>query len=213
MAHTRRVFIRFLPVFLLSLAFISPMRAADAQDLSTLISGGWQLNEVASTNPNGPDGPGAKGQSNRTGPDRGPNRPGVGSGPPPGGDLGVEEAQRLNTHLRMLRVAPPTLGIQATAKDVLMVFDPDPAKNMAAKYTTDNKKTTQATPAGPLEIKVKWEGKTTLRREITTRESLKVVEDYTPSADGKQLVVTVKISATMTQLPGTEIKRVYDRVQ
>lgn len=119
----------------------------------------------------------------------------------------------MTVHLRMLRPAPDQLGIQATAREVLMVFDPDPAKKMAAKYTTDNKKTVQETTAGPLEVKVKWEGKTTLRREITSRESLKVVEDYTPSADGRQLVVTVKISAAMERLPDVEIRRVYDRMQ
>lgn len=118
----------------------------------------------------------------------------------------------MTVHLRMLRPAPDQLGIKATAKEVLMVFDPDPAKNMAAKYTTDNKKSVQDTPAGPLEIKVKWD-KTTLRREITTKESLKVVEDYTPGSDGRQLIVTVKISSTMARLPNVEIKRVYDRLQ
>lgn len=119
----------------------------------------------------------------------------------------------MTTHLRMLRPAPDQLGIQATAKEVLMIFDPDPAKKMAAKYTTDNKKHVQETSAGPLEIKVKWEGKTTLRREITSRESLKVVEDYSLSPDGKQLVVTVKISAAMARLPNVDIKRVYDKMQ
>lgn len=203
------------PVLIGLLAAVLPLTAVASQpaDLPAALSGGWKLNVDASVNPNGPEGANARGRGNRSGPDRGPNQTSVGNGPPPGGDLGVEEAQRLNAHLRMLRAAPPTLGIQATAKDVLLVFDPDPAKNMAAKYTTDNKKTTQETAAGPLEIKAKWEGKTALRREITTRESLKVVEDYTPSADGKQLVVTVKISATMTRIPVTEIKRVYDRVQ
>ncbi|MGE3344468.1 MAG: hypothetical protein AB7L71_13650 [Vicinamibacterales bacterium] len=168
------------PVLIGLLAAVLPLTAVASQpaDLPAALSGGWKLNVDASVNPNGPEGAGARGRGNRSGPDR-----------------------------------SPTLGIQATAKDVLLVFDPDPAKNMAAKYNTDNKKTTQETAAGPLEIKVKWEGKTALRREITTRESLKVVEDYTPSADGKQLVVTVKISATMTRIPVTEIKRVYDRVQ
>lgn len=185
--------------------------AAQTPDPPTALSGGWKLNEAASLNPDGVE-TGVKGQGLRTGPDRGPNRPGVGSGPPPGGDLGAEEAQRMTLHLRMLRPAPDQLGIKATAKEVLFVFDPDPAKNMAAKYTTDNKKSVQETPAGPLEIKVKWD-KATLRREITTKESLKVVEDYTPSADGTQLIVTVKITSTMARLPNVDIKRVYDRMQ
>jgi hypothetical protein len=184
---------------------------AQAPNAAAALSGGWQLDEEASMNPHGGEG-GARGQRNRSGPDRGPNRTGVGSGPPPGGDLGVEEAQRLNGHLQMLRPAPIQLGIQATAKDVLFVFDPDPARNMAAKYTTDNQKVVMETPSGPLEIKVKWD-KNTLRREITSRESLKAIEEYTPSLDGRQLLVTVKISATMTRLPDGEIRRVYNRVQ
>ncbi len=202
MAH-RRWLIVCTGLALVALTFTAS--ASQSANLPAALSGGWKLNPDESINPDGPGGARARGQGFRTGPQM--------SGPPPGGDLGVEEAQRLNAHLNMLRTAPPTLGIQATPKDVLIVFDPDPAKNMAAKYTTDNKKTTQATPAGPLEIKVKWQGNSTLRREITTRESLKVVEDYSPTADGKKLIVTVKISAVMTKIPETEIKRVYDRVQ
>jgi hypothetical protein len=186
--------------------------AAQPPDIAAALTGGWRLNADASLNPDGVEA-GVRGRGLRTGPDRGPNRTGVGSGPPPGGDLGAEEAQRMTTHLRMLRPAPDQLGIQATPKEVLMIFDPDPAKKMAAKYTTDNKKHVQETSAGPLEIKVKWQGRASLRREITSRESLKVVEDYTPSADGKQLVVTVKISSAMARLPNVEIKRVYDRMQ
>jgi hypothetical protein len=45
---------------------------------------------------------------------------------------------------------------------------------------------------------------------------LKFVEDYTLSADGKQLVMTLKASSIMTPNPkiqNVEIKRVYDRIQ
>jgi len=184
---------------------------AQTPDPSTALSGGWKLNEAASLNPDGVEA-GVRGRGLQTGPERGPNRTSVGSGPPPGGDLGAEEAQRMTMHLRMLRPAPDQLGIKATAKEVLLVFDPDPAKNMVAKYTTDNKKSVQETPAGPLAIKVKWD-KATLRREITTNESLKVVEDYTPTAEGTQLIVTVKITSTMARLPNVDIRRVYDRMQ
>ena len=61
-------------------------------------------------------------------------------------------------------------------------------------------------------MRAKWNGKA-LQREIETKESLKVVEEYTVSADGKQLTVTVKTSNIMVRMVNVEIKRVYDRVQ
>jgi hypothetical protein len=180
--------------------------AVQASDPATALSGGWKLNMDASTNPNGPDGPGAKVTAKPGGQFSTPN------GPPPGGDLGKEELQRFNAHLAMFRKAPPLLGIKATDKEVTLAYDPDPAKGMIYKYMTDGKKSVMTTPAGPLDIKVKWNGKT-LRREIESKESLKVVEEYVPSADGKQLTVTVDISNVMVRMVKTEIKRVYDRVQ
>ena len=112
----------------------------------------------------------------------------------------------------MFRKAPPLLGIQATENDVMLVHDPDPSKGLIYRYTTDNKKTKMATPAGELEIKVKWD-KRVLQREVQSKESLKVVEKYTVSADGKQLTVTVETSNIMVRMPKVEIKRVYDRIQ
>ena len=179
---------------------------AQAADPAAALSGGWKLNMDASTNPNGPDGPGAKVAAKPGGQFSTPN------GPPPGGDLGKEELQRFNTHLAMFRKAPPLMGIKATDKEVTLAYDPDPAKGMIYKYMTDNKKSVMTTSAGPLDVKVKWNGKT-LHREIESKESLKVVEEYTPSADGKQLTVTVDISNIMVRMVKTEIKRVYDRVQ
>jgi hypothetical protein len=192
---------------LLCAAPLAPVTAQDA-DPAAALSGGWKLNMDASTNPHGPDGPGARARGGGGGgqfaaPGRGPN---------PGGDLGKEELQRFNTHLAMFYKAPALLGIKATAKEVTLIHDPDPAKGLIYKYTADNKKTVMQTPAGPVDIKVKWNGKT-LRREIETKESLKIVEDYAPSADGKQLVVTVDMSNVMVRMTKTEIKRVYDRVQ
>jgi hypothetical protein len=181
--------------------------SAQAADPAAALTGGWKLNMDASINPHGPDGPGAAARGGRGG-----NFANPGQGPAPGGDLGREELQRFNAHLAMFRKAPDLLGIQATAKDVLLAYDPDPAKGMMFKYTTDNKKSVMTTPAGPLDVKVKWNGKV-LHREIESKESLKVVEDYTVSADGKQLVVTVETSNIMVRMPKVEIKRVYDRVQ
>ena len=181
--------------------------SAQATDPMAALSGGWKLNMDASINPNGPDGAGARaGRSGGGSSDR------VNVGPPPGGDLGKEELQRFNTHLAMFRKASPLLGVQLTAKDVVLAFDPDPSKGMTYKYTTDGKKTVMPTPGGPVDVKVKWNGKV-LRREIESKESLKVVEEYTPSADGKQLTVTVETTNIMVRMVKTEIKRVYDRVQ
>ena len=185
---------------------------AQTPDPAAALSGGWKLNMEASTNPNGPDGEGARGGRGGRGGGGGSDTPRPMTGPPPGGDLGREELQRFNTHLALFRKAPPLLGIQATAKDVMLAYDPDPAKGLIYKYMTDNKKTVMDTPAGPVDVKVKWNGKV-LRREIETKESLKVVEDYTPSADGKQLVVTVTTTNIMVRMDKVEIKRVYDRVQ
>lgn len=179
---------------------------AQTTDPAAALSGGWKLNMEASINPNGPDGPGAKVSAKPGGQFSTPN------GPPPGGDLGKEELQRFNAHLAMFRKAPPLLGIQATAREVMLAYDPDPAKGLTYKYTTDGKKSVMVTPGGPLDVKVKWNGKT-LRREAESKESLKVIEEYTPSADGKQLVVTVETTNIMVRMPKVEIKRVYDRVQ
>jgi hypothetical protein len=178
---------------------------AQAADPAAALSGGWKLNMEQSVNPNGP----GTGRVGGRGGDQFSNGQ---QGPKPGGDLGKEELQRFNTHLAMFRKAPPLLGIQATAKDVMLAFDPDPSKNMSFKYTTDNKKSVMNTSAGPVDVKVKWNGKT-LRREMETKESLKIVEDYTPSADGKQLIVTVETTNIMVRMDKVEIKRVYDRVQ
>ncbi len=191
--------------FVLALGAQRASVLAQSADPAAALSGGWKLNMEASINPNGPDGPGARGG-------RGGDFAAPGKGPSPGGDLGKEELQRFNTHLSMFRKASPLLGIQATAKDVMLAYDPDPSKGQSYKYTTDNKKSVMTTPAGPVDVKVKWNGKA-LHREIETKESLKVVEDYTPSADGKQLVVTVDVSNIMVRMPKMEIKRVYDRVQ
>jgi len=195
--------------FAVAVGQVSATVSASAQDAPAALSGGWKLNLELSTNPNGPqaaaDASGG-GRGGRT------NSGGRSGGDVGGGDLGREELQRFNAHMAMFRKAPELLGIQATAKDVLLVYDPDPSKGLMYKYTTDNKKAKMATPAGELEVKVKWDGKK-LRREVDSKESLKVVEVYEVSADGKQLTVTVDISNIMVRVPKVDIKRVYDRVQ
>lgn len=201
------MFFRMVVAAALVAGAIDVSLAAQATNAATALTGGWKLNMDASVNPNGPDGPGAAARGARGG---GDTRTGV--GPPPGGDLGREELQRFNAHLAMFRQAPPLLGIKATDKEVVLAYDPDPAKGPVFKHTTDNKKSTMATPAGPVEMRAKWNGKV-LHREIETRETLKVVEEYTVSADGRQLTVTVKTSSIMVRMPPVEITRVYERVQ
>ena len=166
------------------------------------LTGGWKLNPQTSVNPDGEGKPVARGQGLSD------NQ----KGPGPGGDLGREEAQRFNFHLSLFSKAPPLLGIQATAGQVMLVYDPDPAKGLVFKHSTDNKKASVSTPAGPIDIRARWDG-AKLRREIETPESLKVIEEYVVSPDGKQLTVTVKRSSVMVRVPSIEIKRVYDRVQ
>ncbi len=194
-------------VFAVAFGHVSASVAAQAAGPAAL-SGGWKLNVEASINPNGPESatPSGSGRGGRS------NSGGRSGGDVGGGDLGREELQRFNAHLAMFRHAPPLLGIQATATDVMLIYDPDPAKGLIYKYKTDNKKSKMVTPAGDLDVKVKWNGKV-LHREVESKESLKVVEDYTVSDDGKQLVVTVVTTNIMVRMEKVEIKRVYDRTQ
>lgn len=134
-----------------------------------------------------------------------------------GSEMGPEENQRLQAALVGFRQAPPMLGLQVAPGNVLIAFDPDPTKGRAWKHTTDDKKTNVATPWGPMEAKVKWDGQT-LHREMVMHNAgdFKVTEDYKLSADGKQLTVTLKTTSTMSPKPRiqqVDIKRVYDRAQ
>lgn len=183
---------------------------AQATDAPAPISGGWKLNVEASQNPNGAPPPGAS-SGEGSGGGRGGGRSSAGFAVA-GGALGREEAARFNAHVKMFVTAPPLLGIQATAKEVLLAYDPDPAKGLMFKHTADNKKHKVPTAAGEVEVKVKWNGQV-LHREITTKESLKIEEDYSVSADGKQLTVKVKTSNTMVRMENVPITRVYDRTQ
>jgi hypothetical protein len=209
---------RLTPVLALAVLLIAQPSsiAAQAADPVAALSGDWKLNVQASTNPNGPEGSGAPAR----------RRPLVGINDLMVHDIlpehiapfrehepiGREELQRFSAQVAMFRKAPPVLGIQATATDVVFAFDPDPAKGPIYKYTIDNRKSVMVTLAGPVDVKVTSNGKA-LRREIESRESLKVVEEYTPGADGKQLIVTVETRSSLVRMDKVEIKRVYDRIQ
>jgi hypothetical protein len=189
----------------------------EAQNVPAL-SGGWKLNVEASTNPNGPAEHAAP-RAPRGG--RGGGGAGSGAGDisgggvsaAEGGALGPEELQRFNASKKLLFQAPPLLGIKASREQVMILYDPDPQKGPAFAHATDNKPKEYPSPAGALAIKAKWDGQK-FKREIDTAETLHVVEEYTVSADGKQLTVTVKASSRMVRnVQDGDIKRVYDRIQ
>ena len=83
------------------------------------------------------------------------------------------------------------IGVQGHRGRHLIAFDPDPTK-AAWKHTTDDKKQTVATPWGPIEAKIKWNGDTLHREMVMNAGDLKVIEDYKLSPDGKQLIMTLK---------------------
>ena len=173
--------------------------AAARQDVPAM-SGVWKLNAEASTNPNGP----APRQAAR-------GERGGGGGEDAGGNLGKEEMTRFNNMKKMFFTAPPMMGIQATATDFKMLLDPE--KKLGYAHKTDTKTQTVPPPAGPAEFKVRWDGQK-LRREVDTPDTLHVMEEYSLSGDGKQLIVTVKADSRMVfNVQNGDIRRVYDRQQ
>jgi len=226
------------PLLTTSLAFgittilATGVSASDQKADPALISATWKLDNAASTNPNGPNaasgpaprsggggggfsgggggggGSDAGGQSAGGGGNRGT---GGGAG---GGTLGNEERARFYAMLKILEHAPAQLVIAATDKDVTITADD--AKPF--HHMTDGKKEDLPTgnkSFGNLEIKTKWEG-ASLKREIKTVDGLTVIESYTPSADGKQLVVSLDLKSQVERLADAQrvpIKRVYVRSQ
>ncbi len=134
-----------------------------------------------------------------------------------GSDMGAEENQRLQAALAGFRHAPEMMAFKADPGSIIIAWDPDPAKGKTWKHTTDDKKATVPTPWGPMEAKVKWDGQT-LHRELVMNSAggFKVVEEYKLSADGNQLIETLKTTSVMSPTPKiqqVDIKRVYDRQQ
>lgn len=211
-----------LAAFALMVASADALRATSSQDVPAL-TGVWKLNVEASTNPNGPPlkppapgrrgggegGGGAQaGGGGGGGEDGSPSRSASGD---TGGSLNRDELARFNNSKTFFFTAPPMMGIQATTTEFKMLLDPE--KKMGFAHQTDNKKQTIATPAGPADFKVKWDGKK-LRREVETKETLHVVEEYSLTPDGKQLIVTVKADSRMVfNVQTGDIRRVYDRQQ
>ena len=178
------------------------------------MSGVWKLNLEASTNPHGPKPAAGNAPARGRSGGGGGNDTGVVGGPvqsAEGGSLGAEEMRRFNASKALFFQAPEMMGLDATATDFRMLLDP--VKKFGYQHKTDNKKQSVATPAGPADFKVKWDGNR-LRREIETPETLHIVEEYSLSADGKQLIVTIKADSRMVRnVQLGDIKRVYDRQQ
>ena len=198
----------------------APARLHAGQKAVPDLSGIWKLNVEASVNPNGPAPaqPAARsgGGGGGGGGDRGMDMSG-GAAKPVDSQMDPAENKLLQTVLAGFRQAPPQMALKTSATEVLIGFDPDPAKHMQWKHTTDDKKQTVPTAWGGVEAKAKWNG-ATLHRELVMNPAggLKFIEDYTLSADGKQLIMTLKASSIMTPSPkiqNVEIKRVYDRIQ
>ncbi|HEX5217472.1 MAG TPA: hypothetical protein VFV98_18560 [Vicinamibacterales bacterium] len=194
-----------------AVATAAPMARAGAaaQDGPAAISGVWKLNAAASVNPNGP--PAVKpAQAPRGGGGGGGGSVDVTGGATQQiqGGIGKEEEARLNAAKAFFFKAPEMMGIQATKDEFKLLLDP--ATKLGFAHKTDNKKAKVATPAGPMDFKVKWDGQKLVRE--AEMESLKVIETYTVSPDGKQLIVTVKADSTMVRnVQNGEIKRVYEK--
>ena len=195
--------------------------------------GVWQLNAAASTNPNGPPPPARRGGGGRRGGGRSSGA-GVAGGvllavTPQGGgsggsggftgggggneaiesSLSGEEQVRFDAMRNFLLTAPPMMGVSATATDFTIVLDP--VKKLGFTHKLDNRAVALTTQGGPGQFKARWDG-SKIRREVETKESLKITEDYELSKDTKQLIVTVKYDALMVRMQKVDVKRVYDRV-
>lgn len=187
---------------------VGPVVAAEGtssdgdQTQATALSGVWRLNPEASTNPGGAEKPTACASRGRGG--------GGGGGDAAGGSLGNEETARFCAMLNYLYEAPPMMAVRATDTDFMMILDP--TTNFGYAHKTDNKGAAMNTPAGPGEAKVKWDNNKMVR-EIETPDTLKIVEEYSLSADGQQLIVEIESSSRMVRVPNPEIRRVYDRQQ
>jgi len=204
---------------LLSLAFVAFMFSAVAS-LSAHqsgVAGTWKLNEAESNNPNGPA-PAQRGGGNRGGGSArgGGGRGGdtfdatggaarAGAGAQAASELSPEEKGRINQMLGLMYKAAATLEIVADGADCIIKQD----GTGFPKQNCDGKKFQLANPqVGKVEIKIKIDNKG-MTREIATQDDLKVVENYALSADGKQLVVTVKPSQPVMKIDDAKIKRVY----
>lgn len=180
------------------------------------VTGTWKLNDAASNNPNGPapvaGGDRRGGGGGATGGGRGGGNfdaTGGAAGRPnqAPSELSAEERARIKVMLDISNHAASVLEIILEGGEITIKQD----GTGFPKQTADGKKSVLKNPkVGEVNIKVKIDAKG-MTREITTQEDLKIVETYTPSADGKQLTVTVKESHPVQKIEDMKIKRVYER--
>ena len=188
--------------------------------------GVWKLNVEASVNPNGPPQPARRGGGGRGG---GRSSAGVTGGvllavavPAQGSSaspdmsnetisssLAGDEQVRFDAMKNFIYAAPQMMGVSATATEFKLVLDP--VKKLGFTHKLDNKAEAMTTAGGPGQFKARWDG-VKIRREIETKDSLKMNEEYSLSPDTKQLIVIIKASSSMVRMDNREVKRVYDRV-
>jgi hypothetical protein len=217
------------PVVLVAAALVGlPALAVDLTAQPKQIppfEGVWKLNVEASTNPNGPPPPARRGGGGARGGRGGGASFAVGfaqsgasgGGPsiPSGGNetignsLSGEEQVRFDAMKNFMLTAPAMMGLSATATDFTIVLDP--IKKLGFVHKLDNKAVSLNTAGGPGQFKARWDGNK-IRRELETKESLKITEDFELSKDNNQLIVTVKYDAVMVRMQKMDVKRVYDRV-
>ncbi len=205
---------------LIAMALVLTTAATVAARQATGVAGTWKLNVADSHNPNGPAPTAAgerRGGGNGTTASASGGRRGGGGFDATGGAAGVpnqapsvlspEETQRIKMMLSLLDKAAQVLDIIVDGPDVTIKQD----GGGFPKQTWDGKKLTLKQPQiGEVDIKIKITNKG-MTREVTTQDDLKVVENYVLSADGKQLVVTMKASQPVMKIEDAKIKRVYDR--
>jgi hypothetical protein len=208
-----------------------PLLAANAQDAQAQeemkpMTGIWALNEEASENPSGEARPslceggrrGGGGDQSRVNAGAG----GLGGGGDSSGGtvmygggagnatLGAEETQRFCSTLVHFYDAPPMMGMRVTETAMLQLLDPE--TNFGYQHEINDKNQEAMTPGGPAEFKVKWDDDK-LVREITTQDSLKIVEEYSLTAEGQLIVEFKEAGSRMVRVPDPKIRRVYDHQQ
>lgn len=204
-----RDFIRLSTAAIAAVALIAlvPVHAHQAAG----VAGVWKLNVAESNNPNGPDPSTAPRPSAPRGGGRGEDMTGgaasAGAGAQAISQLSAEEKGRINKMLALLNKAATSLEIIVEGNDVTIKQD----GTGFPKQNADGKKFELRNPQiGEVDIKIKIDAKG-MTREVHTQDDLKVVENYTLSADGKQMTVTVKPSQPVMKIADAKIKRIYYR--
>lgn len=201
---TRRILLSISALALVALVASSTLSAHTPQAAG--VAGIWKLNEAESNNPNGPAPQGPKERR----PDAGKDMTGGAArsaAPQAISELSAEEKSRINKMLGLFHKAAQTLEIIVEGNDMTIKQD----GTGFPKQNADGKKFALRNPQiGEVDIKIKVDAKG-MTREVTTQEDLKIVENYTLSADGKMMTVTMKASQPVMKIEDAKVKRVYYR--